>query len=552
MNSSLNRFILCLGVALAPLALAAASGDEVVVVYNTRVPESKAVAEHYAKRREVPPDQVIGLALPTEENMTRAQFRNSLERPLAEAFSKRKLWRITAQTIRDTNNRPVQVEWTVSESKIRYLVLCYGVPIRVTRDENLEKAEAEKVRQEFRRNEACVDNELMLLPRIEQNWLRTGPYQNHIFGTTNTALLHPTNNVLLVSRLDGPTPEIARSLVDKAIEAETHGLWGRAYVDIRSTPDPAFKIGEDWMKGAAEVCRRLGFETVVDTNAATFRPEFPMSQIAFYFGWYDASVSGPFARKTVEFMPGAFAYHLHSYSGASPRSDSRNWVGPLLARGVTATMGSVDEPYLGGTPDLAVFASRLIYSGFTFGEAACAAQNVLSWQTIVIGDPLYRPFGTPAEELHKKLEADYSEYLQWSYLRLINVNIANGVPPVQMAAYLSRIPLTKESAVLTEKLGDLYSQLGKPSSAIEMWERALALKPSPLQRLRLRLTLAEKLPEQSREQEAVEQLSALLKENPDYPAKADIYQRLAALARKLGKEEAARAYEDQSRNAAGK
>ncbi|HOB33338.1 MAG TPA: TIGR03790 family protein, partial [Verrucomicrobiota bacterium] len=141
MNSSLNRFILCLGVALAPLALAAASGDEVVVVYNTRVPESKAVAEHYAKRREVPPDQVIGLALPTEENMTRAQFRNSLERPLAEAFSKRKLWRITAQTIRDTNNRPVQVEWTVSESKIRYLVLCYGVPIRVTRDENLEKAE---------------------------------------------------------------------------------------------------------------------------------------------------------------------------------------------------------------------------------------------------------------------------------------------------------------------------------------------------------------------------------------------------------------------------
>ncbi|HPU56812.1 MAG TPA: hypothetical protein PLH97_11130 [Verrucomicrobiota bacterium] len=199
-----------------------------------------------------------------------------------------------------------------------------------------------------------------------------------------------------------------------------------------------------------------------------------------------------------------------------------------------------------------MFASRLIYSGFTFGEAACAAQNVLSWQTIVIGDPLYRPFGTPAEELHKKLEADYSEYLQWSYLRLINVNIANGVPPVQMAAYLSRIPLTKESAVLTEKLGDLYSQLGKPSSAIEMWERALALKPSPLQRLRLRLTLAEKLPEQSREQEAVEQLSALLKENPDYPAKADIYQRLAALARKLGKEEAARAYEDQSRNAAGK
>jgi hypothetical protein len=32
-------------------------------------------------------------------------------------------------------------------------------------------------------------------------------------------------------------------------------------------------------------------------------------------------------------------------------------------------------------------------NGYTFGEAAWAAQPVLSWQTTVIGDPLYRPFG---------------------------------------------------------------------------------------------------------------------------------------------------------------
>ncbi len=38
-------------------------GDEVVVIYNTRVPESKEVAEHYAGLRHVPADQVFGFDL---------------------------------------------------------------------------------------------------------------------------------------------------------------------------------------------------------------------------------------------------------------------------------------------------------------------------------------------------------------------------------------------------------------------------------------------------------------------------------------------------------
>jgi hypothetical protein len=51
-------------------------------------------------------------------------------------------------------------------------------------------------------------------------------------------------------------------------------------------------------------------------------------------------------------------------------------------------MGCVHEPYLSCTPQLPVFAARLIYDRMTFGEAAYAAQPVLSWQTTVVGDPL--------------------------------------------------------------------------------------------------------------------------------------------------------------------
>ena len=253
--------------------------------------------------------------------------------------------------------------------------------------------------------------------------------------------MDPTNGVLIVARLDGPSAAIARGLVDKALAAETNGLWGRAYFDLRNTPVPRLKPGDDWIRTASEICRRLGFETVVDEQEATFPAGFPMSHIALYLGWYDESVSGPLAQPTVEFMPGAFAYHLHSFSACSLRVTNRYWVGPLLAKGATITMGCVAEPYLEFTPDLAVFVSRLLYSGFSFGEAAYVCQRALSWQTTVVGDPLYRPFGRNLDELLLELEARDSPWRPWAYLRLLDLNLANGKPPVEVRGLSRRTPV---------------------------------------------------------------------------------------------------------------
>jgi uncharacterized protein (TIGR03790 family) len=529
---------------------AANPGDEVIVVYNTRVPESKAVAEHYAALRSVPSDQVFGFNLSTGDDMPRSEYRDKLEKPLAEKLSGQNLWRIRSEMIRGTNREDIRVIWKPVESKIRYAVLCYGVPYRIRADETLKEKEALDMRTELRRNEAAVDTELALLPTIQQHLPLTGPLPNPLYGSTNATSFSPTNGVLMVTRLDGPSAAIAKGLVDKAIEAETNGLWGRAYIDIRNIADTNYAIGDSWMRGAAEICRHLGFETIVDTNAGTFPDAFPMSQIAYYAGWYDTAVSGPFTRREVEFMPGAFAYHLHSYSAANIRSARHNWVGPLLAKGATASMGSVTEPFLGGTPDMAVFAGRFLFSGFTFGEAAYSAQPILSWQTTIVGDPLYRPCGKSGQKQHEDLVARSSPWLEWSFLRLVNLNLVRGIPPAQMALFIEKIPLTKESAVLTEKLADLYSSGGKPSSAAEMWDRALKLDPSPEQKIRIRLALAGKLTELDRSQEAVETLAKILQESPDYPGKADIYRKLAALAGKLGKMEAAASYEQQAKDSA--
>jgi tetratricopeptide (TPR) repeat protein len=86
---------------------------------------------------------------------------------------------------------------------------------------------------------------------------------------------------------------------------------------------------------------------------------------------------------------------------------------------------------------------------------------------------------------------------------------------------------------LSEKLAALYDASGKPSSAIMSWQNALKLKPSPQQKIRLRLTLGEKLVAQNRDAEAAENYRALLAEAPDYPGRNGIDEKLKALQQKL-------------------
>ena len=505
------------------------------MVYNSRVPGSKEVAEYYAQKRQVPTNQVFGFDLTSEEAMSRAEYRDSLQDPLAKALEKQKLWHVASHMYPATNHQPARVEWRPVQSKIRYAVLCYGMPLRINADPNLKEAAAEKLRPEIRRDDAAVDSELALLPVKEDYLPLSGPLRNPVYGVTNGAWVNPTNGVLMVARLDGPTPEIARGLVDKALQAETDGLWGRAYFDLRNTSDPGYKMGDDWLRSASEICRRLGFETTVDENPGTFPAGFPMSQIAIYEGWYDSDVSGPFTRPTVEFMPGAFAYHLHSFSAVTLRSATRGWVGPLLAKGATASMGCVQEPFLSGTPEMAVFTSRFIYSGCSFGEAAYMSQPVLSWQTTVVGDPLYRPFAVNFEQLQDSFMMRHSKLVAWSFLRLLDINLANGKPVTDCAAFLEQLGTTKTSAVLLEKLGGLYDAQGKPSSAVAMYSDALKQDPSPMQKLRLLLVLGNKLIALNRPADAYDAYQTVLQDYPDYPDKNDIYRRLLPLAEKLGK-----------------
>jgi tetratricopeptide (TPR) repeat protein len=345
-----------------------------------------------------------------------------------------------------------------------------------------------------------------------------------------------------VARLDGPSAAIARALVDKALEAESNGLWGRAYFDLRGLTNGEYKKGDDWIRAAADITHDFGFETVVDDNPQPFPAAFPMSQIALYAGWYAGNVWGPFARPKVEFMPGAFAYHLHSFSAQTLRSTTEHWCGPLLAAGATATMGCIDEPYLDGTPNMDVFFACWLQGALTFGEAAYACQRVLSWQTTVIGDPLYRPFGKSPKERHDALEQRHSKLLAWSDLQMVDKGLVLGATPGEMAQYLLNPGVPQDSAVLAEKLAELDYKQGLFESSIKALRRALQFDPTPQQRVRLTLTLSERLAAAGRQGEALALCEDFLKQSPDYPDALGLYTKMEEMATKLHQTRQAQEY----------
>ncbi len=525
----------------------AATGDEVVVVYNTRVPESKGVAEHYRERRQVPANQVIGLDLPDNESMSRGDYHSRLELPLLKALKQKKLLTFGTRELPAVSGRPARIEGAVLTAGIRYVVLCYGVPLKISHDPGFQEAGSDAVQKELRRDEAAVDSELACLPLVEQGYHRFGLLPNPFYGATNATMMNPTNGILLVARLDGPSASIARALVDKAMQAETDGLWGRAYIDLQGLTNGNYKVGDDWMRNAAEVSRRLGYETVVDEQPATFGSSTPLSQIALYAGWYNEHVSGPFALPEVEFLPGAFAYHLHSFSAATLRSTTHQWVGPLLARGATATMGCVDEPFLALTPDVGVFFARFLGAGFSFGEAAYAAQNGLSWQTTVVGDPLYRPCTRSPRQSLEELNARSSKLVEWPVLTLANRELANGAPAANIIAGLEKLSFTTNSSVLTEKLAELYAATGRLEDSIATLQRVLPLQPSHQQRIRVLIKLAERQIATGRDEGAYATYLEFAKVAPDFSDLAGIYRRLIPLAEKTAHKDAIPAFESEIR-----
>ena len=120
-------------------------------------------------------------------------------------------------------------------------------------------------------------------------------------------------------------------------------------------------------------------------------------------GMFVSSDGRTFTEPPADWQVGSYDKQSTDFAG-SPQS----LAGDLIREGVTGIAAHVSEPYLEGTirPNI-LFPAYL--SGFNLIESFYLAMPYLSWQTIVVGDPLCAPFAgitLPADEIDPGIDPE--------------------------------------------------------------------------------------------------------------------------------------------------
>jgi uncharacterized protein (TIGR03790 family) len=435
---------------LAGLATAAPDPESVAILYNSAVPESLKLAETYQRARNIPAANLVGLRMPVTADISRAVYDTTILKPLRAEFEKRRWWR----RAKDQGGLTVPVS-----NRIGVLVTLKGVPLRIrqTPPPPAPPAKAGKpVKPEPPKDpvaghdEASVDSELALFG--VENLPAEGVLQNKFYQSSKPFKDANMPFLVLTARIDAASFATCERMIRDAVEVGKSGLWGMAVVDIANK----FPQGDQWLEAVAKENIRAGIPTLVDRFNDTLPKNYPVNGLAQYFGWYDWNVSGPFLNPSFRFRKGAVAMHLHSFSAEQLSNAGKNWCAPLLERGAAVTVGNVFEPYLHLTHDFGMLHQRLL-AGHSWVEACWMAMPVVSWQGVVLGDPLYQPFkhlaGTgEATNEDRDYRAVRAATLQWSG------DAGERRTQLDKAAVRMKSGLLAESAALDSLHGGLVDQ----------------------------------------------------------------------------------------------
>jgi uncharacterized protein (TIGR03790 family) len=204
--------------------------------------------------------------------------------------------------------------------------------------------------------------------------------------------------VMIVSRVDGPTEDTVKRVIDESMETEKKGLTGKAYFDARwprpseeknNKTDVGYGFYDRSIHRAADLVKKSGrMPVVVNDREELFQPgECP--DAALYCGWYSlAQYVDAF-----KWRPGSVGYHIASSECRTLKQiESQVWCKRMLEEGIAATLGPVGEPYVQAFPIPEMFFEFLLDGSWTLAECYALSQPFWSWQLVLIGDPLYRPF----------------------------------------------------------------------------------------------------------------------------------------------------------------
>ena len=468
--------------------------SHLLVVYNTNDADSKALADYYASRRNIPAERVLGIACPITEEISRKDYNETIRTPILTYMSL-KNWMVRAPRAVPVGDRMLSL-LMAKRNDIWAIVIMRGVPLKIAQDP--DDYFGMETKPELQSNAAAVDSELALLPIFG---LPLGGFVPNIFYENQPGgikFIGPdlARNMILVTRLDGPTPDDVRRMIDDSIYAEQHRLAGLAVIDSRGLTNEhdGYTSGDNWLRGARDALVKDGWTVKFDDNPEVIPPTDPCDEVAIYMGWYRADPYGPWFVPPTRFVRGAIAYHLHSFSANTVRSATNNWVGPLIAHGAAATMGTVYEPYLALTPHEDIFTRRLI-DGDYFAAAAYASIRGLSWMVTVVGDPLYRPFlPTIDEALAQNADGKRTDHDDWLQLQQVRLGYEQGVIPGDPQRLVEDVDVPGAGPVADEGLGDLLLELKDPAAdalAEREYLKAANADFPPIDRIRLGLKLAD-------------------------------------------------------------
>lgn len=474
-----------------------------VVIFNSNIPESEELAKFYAQKRGIARDHVIGVACPRDEEITRQDYDRTIAEPLRKIFRERKWW-----TMRTGD------ENVVIASTIKFVALIKGVPLKIRGVTEPYPGDQNQGGPIGSRNEAAVDSELAALGKFSPQI--SGIVGNPYFQSYRAAIEGIDPTTLLVCRLDAPTAATVKRMITDAIETEKSGLWGRAYVDGAHNTSGGLQTGDEWLSAIVKQMHTAGIPVVFDDSPAIFPDGYPMSDCALYYGWYSANVAGPFTLLDFSFIRGAIAAHIHSFSANTLRDLNANWVGPLLTKGAAATLGNVYEPYLQLTTHLDIFNDRLLH-GFTFAESAYMGTQALSWMSVMVGDPLYRPFGF-ALQFEAKPDPSKPPNEWKMYRDFARQN--SDKSPEEFRNLARQTASRAKNATMIEDLGRWEAQDGNYVAATGYFQQARSLYTKRDDIIRVVLAESDAWVKQEKPKRALELVRSVLKIITDPPSTA--------------------------------
>jgi uncharacterized protein (TIGR03790 family) len=489
MAKRLTRFIrvaLLVVAGVAPARTALAQGPEnVAVVINDTSPISQRVGEYYVRKRGIPPSNVIHIKTATTDEISRAAYAVTIEAPIAAAIGKASL-----------------------QDRILYIVLTKDVPLRVTGTSGTAGTVA------------SVDSELTLLYRkmAGSPVAVAGRVNNPYFlGTadlsTATPFTHEKQDIYLVTRLDGFTAEDAIALVDRAAAPDNTGMF------VLDGKDTLFnRTGDDWLDAAGARLAKMGLpnKVLLDDNAAPVRDG---QNVLGYFSWGSNDPMNRVRHFGMSFAPGAITGTFVSsdartfkeppadWQPLSNWNDQKTWfggspqslVGDLIREGATGASGYVAEPYLESTERPQILFPAYA-SGFNLAESYYLGLPHLSWQSVVIGDPLCRPFvrktlarsdiEAPRDEktelpgyFSKRRLAAATPHLTTldpETLAIVikaEARLSRGDRPGAKKAYEEAVTADPKAAMAQLQLGMLEDLDGNHDAAIERYKKVIAVEP---------------------------------------------------------------------------